>query len=537
MKSKNQILNFIAALALLAALTVTAQQKGVGGIPGEVLTTDIVSDFSEPTASYMNPALSAEVDQTEITTGLRQVLSFWNPKYLNISVPLYERITVGLNAFWVGLPNIPETRLVNGELENTGNFLDFTDRIFGLNFAYKVLPFLSVGSNLNIVPQSFSGGSLDVTDRTKTGFGIDLGLIWNPINDYQIGDLKFGLTGQNLYYSPGLDKYPLNITWGASYSKRTYRSGMDRIELSVNGAVLDVMSDVENFKKVVTIPPDTADANPGQIGVRLEDAAKAVTPKFGAHAKYFPIRWLGIKGGLNTGKQITVGPELFWPAHIAFFSYFRVDYDYVIHSLSDDVSGVEELSHTIRVAARLGPTREQSNSERKYKKLLGEAQNLFEKAMRLYMARKYWEASFVFGELLVKWPNFHKVDVASFYMGKSYEYLYMYDIARKTYSGALKKYTTSDFAPKYIYQLENLDYKEGKYENAVQNYMFITNLYPETDVKPDADYIVGQVYYEMGKYEDAKRVLSSVPVSDENYLYAQYTLGMIAARQKELEKA
>jgi len=42
---------------------------GAGGIPGLILTTDMITNFSDFSAAYLNPALLTGIDQSEFTFG------------------------------------------------------------------------------------------------------------------------------------------------------------------------------------------------------------------------------------------------------------------------------------------------------------------------------------------------------------------------------------------------------------------------------------------------------------------------------------
>jgi hypothetical protein len=63
----------IAAVVLMSAFAPARALMGIGagGIPGQILTTDILANFSDFTSAYLNPALLTGVDQAELTTGIR----------------------------------------------------------------------------------------------------------------------------------------------------------------------------------------------------------------------------------------------------------------------------------------------------------------------------------------------------------------------------------------------------------------------------------------------------------------------------------
>ena len=81
--------------------------------------------------------------------------------------------------------------------------------------------------------------------------------------------------------------------------------------------------------------------------------------------------------------------------------------------------------------------RQQRESKRMYDQLILAPMDAYNEAMRLYLAGKYWEASYAFGKVISLNPSFHRVTKsATFYMGNCYRYLQMNGIAREVYKGA-----------------------------------------------------------------------------------------------------
>jgi TolA-binding protein len=100
----------------------------------------------------------------------------------------------------------------------------------------------------------------------------------------------------------------------------------------------------------------------------------------------------------------------------------------------------------------------------------------------------------------------------------------MHVAAKKIYEDAIRQYPHSDQIPKYHFQLMNIDYKEGRYAEAMAKYRFIVQNFPRSDVKPDADYVAGQIYFEQGQYKESIEMLSSILPGNPNYFYARYTM-------------
>ena len=85
--------------------------------------------------------------------------------------------------------------------------------------------------------------------------------------------------------------------------------------------------------------------------------------------------------------------------------------------------------------------------------------------------------------------------------------------------------------------MESLDYREGKYDDALKNHAFITNLYPDSDIRPDADYLAGQIHFQLKNYNVAEQLLSAIQPGDPHYLYAQYTLAIINIENEKIQAA
>jgi len=163
--------------------------------------------------------------------------------------------------------------------------------------------------------------------------------------------------------------------------------------------------------------------------------------------------------------------------------------------------------------------------------------DVFHAAKRLYLNRQFLDAAYAFGEVQTKYPTFHLVDQAAFYMAKSFENLRMHKAARSVYQDALKRYPQSDQRAKYHFQLMNMDYKEGKYKEAIDKYQVIAQQFGKSDAKADADYVVGQIKFEQGLYKESIDLHASIPPGNANYLYARYTMGIANSRMSKFDEA
>ena len=83
----------------------------------------------------------------------------------------------------------------------------------------------------------------------------------------------------------------------------------------------------------------------------------------------------------------------------------------------------------------------------------------------------------------------------------------------------------------------NIDYKEGRYAEALAKHQAIVQNYPKSDVKPDADYIAGQIKFEQGDNAGAIQLLAPILAGNVNYFYARYTMGIAYSRLQQLDEA
>jgi TolA-binding protein len=169
--------------------------------------------------------------------------------------------------------------------------------------------------------------------------------------------------------------------------------------------------------------------------------------------------------------------------------------------------------------------------------LIREPEEAFQEAMKLYLQRRFLESAYAFGKVVVKYPTYRKVDIATYYQGKSFENMRMHTVAKKVYETGIQNYDASDYVPKYYFQMLNVAYKEENWGEALSNYNIIAGQYAQSDIKADADYVMGQAYFAQGRNGEARKLLEGIKPEDANFGYAQYTLGLISTKENKLDAA
>jgi tetratricopeptide (TPR) repeat protein len=540
-KEKTGMRQAIAGIALLVSACGVGVVYGLdpnGGYDAAIFQADYVQDLSEFSSGIVNPALLYRVNQMRLEAGLYrwnlsepsmlgyQELSFIYPHRLNHTIgatimgtgsPI-DKTVVGKDAN--GNPVAPD------QITRLGT-VRFGDMWYIIHYSWRALPWLVLGANLKARNErQFDQGS-------DWGFGGDLGFYFNPIDHYRYGDVGFSLNFQDIV--------PTQLKWsstGGAVGATTENTqvGVTRLRGGVRYSCL-------NDKVVVDAEAVIDNALGGlwkwamdsaEITVNGEKKLPPVAYRGSFHAKWQFIPQLWLKAGWSNNNIPYVGFNFnaiyLLPEMINYVSYdFHIGY-----SVAESERGLTLMN---RVSTDFGPTREQRESKRMYDLLILAPMDAYNEAMRLYLAGKYWEASYAFGKVMSLYPNFYLNDKAAFYMGNSYRFLQLNGIAREVYKSALEEYTTSDMRPKYLYGLENIDYREGKYEEALRNHAFITNLYSESEIRPDADYLAGEIHFLRKNYSSSEQLLSKLKAGDPSYLYAQYTLSIINIENRKIEPA
>jgi tetratricopeptide (TPR) repeat protein len=363
--------------------------------------------------------------------------------------------------------------------------------------------------------------------------GGDLGFYFNPLDHYRYGDLGVSVNLQDIV--------PTRMGWttrdtGGSVLGESNQVGVTRLRAGVRYSCLNDRLVVDGEALIDNALGSLWEwaMDDSEITVNGKKTLPPLAYRGSFHAKWQFIPQVWLKAGWSNNNIPYIGFN-FNAIYLLPEMINYVNYDFHIgYSVAENERGLTLMN---RLSSDFGPTREQRESKRMYDQLILAPMDAYNEAMRLYLAGKYWEASYAFGKVMSLYPNFYLNDKAAFYMGNSYRFLQLNGIAREVYKSALEEYTTSDMRPKYLYGLENIDYRENKYEDALKNHAFITNLYGESEIRPDADYLAGEIHFLRKNYTAAEQLLSKLKPGDPSYMYAQYTLSVINVENRKVEPA
>ncbi len=541
-KNAPMIKKLVFLVLLLAGLASesASENKGSGGYDAPYFMADFTQDLTEWSSVLVNPALLYRVNQIHVDllgffrySIFDESLGFQN---FGIMFPIRRNQTIGGTLLFGGSP-IKKTSIGPESEGYPTRFLGnarYQDIWFIGSYGIRILPWAMLGTNIKYRIQD------RFNEMQYASFpGLDFGIYLNPLDHYRFGDVGFSLCLQDIV--------PSQIKWGNTQeiTNNRFRAGIryaafndnlvgdvEYISDNLLGSIYDAM----NWQDYADMFKEKNDS--GKIV-----GESPVANHVGIHLKYLFIPSIWLKAGWNSNNIPYIGfnynliytlPEM--------INYLNVDmhvgYSF-IESLDKNGDQRDErgISLVTKISTDFGPTREQRESKRLYEQLVIAPNDAYSEAMRLYMAGKYLEASYAFGKVISLFPSFHLNDQASWYLGNCYRFLYMDDIAREVYKNALEEYTTSHMRSKYLYGFQSLDYREGKYDDAIKNHAFITNLYSDSDIKTDADYLAGEINFQRKNYNVAEQLLSGIKPGDLSYLYAQYTLSIINVENNKEQTA
>lgn len=495
--------SFIKTSAIGLAVASTSLFAEATYTPNKYQQNDWFAEFGGNTAMYVNPAGISETDQLEFSAAFFSTISGEaSQEYVSLTYPIDYKHTWGISLF------------ENGASIEGGQSYTEIAALFG--YSYRLMHFLSLGIDLSVL-------YINQFDELKQlTVGADVGLSWNPLASSKYGYLLIGVAVQNLL-APAISEAE-----GDGSFKFVLMTAKDAYKIPTN---LNLSLFWRGFNRLLELKAELSlidiihDADEGGKGSNLEMSFTLT---------YYLSSHLGVRARFTKEGYPVIGATVN-VKDVSIFRYLALD----LEMSHDDLWAKKNRGFVwaVKLTSRFGDTREEKIGEERYRRLKIEPENDYRAAMRLYLNRQFLEAAYAFGKVQTKYPAFHLVDQAAFYKAKSFENLRMHKAAKNVYEDAIKRYPQSDQRAKYHFQLMNIDYKEGKYTEAMAKYQNIAQKFGESDVKADADYVAGQIKFEQGLYQEAVDLLSSILPGNANYFYARYTMGIANSRMGKFDEA
>jgi len=199
-----------AAVVLTGAIPAAAEELA-GGVPGEWLSSwsgartvgmggAYVAWAQEPMGALWNPAGISRMDQNEVHFETARLFEDTAVHGFSFALPGRTLPSFGLSVLSLSSGDFEKTNDLN---ESLGSFNE-GDLAFLFSAAKSFSPRLSVGTNLKVVRQS-------IDEFDASGFGVDLGVLWNVTRT-----LRLGASVQNVG-GPGLKLRDTEETWPTEF--------------------------------------------------------------------------------------------------------------------------------------------------------------------------------------------------------------------------------------------------------------------------------------------------------------------------------
>jgi hypothetical protein len=473
------------------------------GLPGEYVATQRWRDLLARHSPLTNPAFLTEENYISVRACEALVLdNTFSLTEAGVTLPvgLYrslgftyagEGTALPLNRMkWRGDNSGAMDSLGTGSNRNNLVMLSYADNLWGR---------LSIGANISVSHQTLFGSP-------RFGLAGDFGLSYRLLLSPAMGEHLVGVSFANIL-QPIVDLLPASKSFTSQGYANTVKVSWNTYlwERQVDAGV-DV--DIKNlYGSLVKLK---GEAQPGVVeyGAALRLGGWLVR-MFNAYVLLGTDYWAAA-AGINF-PQVNFGRD------------FSVLYQYM------NVMNAENVPvQSFYFRMDLGPHREES-----YARLMAQRWNvapneLYNKALRLYMAQNYWDAFFVFSQLFAQYPLFVKNDLVTYFRGACLEKLDMRELAEQYYKETILRYGTAEIAPHAELGLMRLYYREGNASALADRFTRMAPSPSPDSLKYHAFYLMAESRMWQKDYEKAKRLFSRIPQHHAEYVFAQHSAAVAA---------
>jgi tetratricopeptide (TPR) repeat protein len=207
------------------------------------------------------------------------------------------------------------------------------------------------------------------------------------------------------------------------------------------------------------------------------------------------------------------------------------------YQFRDEINQSLMATHSLNVRFDVGRHREETYA-RKMSLLVNLLPgDLYNKALKLYHEGKFWDSYFVFGQLLVLFPDFFKNDMAMYYRGSCLEEMDMREHAISTYEQVKAKYPKSSTLPLVDLGIMRVAYRNNDALMVQGQYRLLSGDNVPDSITSHADYLVGQTMVGVGDSKQAIRMLTRIPESHPEYVFAMHSAGVAHILAMEFSEA
>jgi TolA-binding protein len=499
MKNQNVILSgiqrmFLACLLLLSSFSLLYADA----LPDEYMVTSRWRDMFSRHSPSVNPAFLTEENyvSARICDGI--ILDgFFNLIEGGATVPIGLYQSLGFSYFGELDHAVTQTEFsgandsIIGSVKNSGS-----KHLFMFSYANNIWRGLSIGANVNL---SYYPNFGDAITNVSGDLGLSYRLLMHPV----LGEHLLGATLQNITtfanFSNEVASSNVKLSWAAYFWERQIDAGID--------------FDVRNWYRALN--KDSTGTMEYKYQIRL---GGWILRMLNLYAQ-FGSNLFGVSAGVNV-------PHLNNGRDLQFLYQFNLMTD------SKDVN-----SHSIYVRGEFGLHREEIYARSMVRSLDMAPNDLYIRACKLYYAGKYWDAFFLFSQIIVQFPTFFKNDWVQYYRGACLEKLDMRELSTQTYKDMKNDYGKSSAVPHADLGLMRIAYRDDN--TGVVNGQF--DLLNKPDV-PDtlkfhAYYLMAQTHMKQKQYAQAIQLFSLIPETHPEYPFAQHSLAISYVLTYNMEEA
>jgi tetratricopeptide (TPR) repeat protein len=475
---------------------------GADGLPGENLVTQRWRDLFSKYSPLSNPAFLTQENYFTLrgvfTPQLQGNSQLWEIG-ATLPIGLYQS---------AGLSSIGENSSIDALAAPDGQPFSGTSTTFQNNFlmgtyAYNIWKGLSLGININVALQNAFGES-------EMGYGADLGVSYRLIKSPVIGNHLFGINAQNII-APVLKN---SETGNSEIYSRNLRFTLfstyweKQIESNFDFCIKDFLASSDDFKTF----------DPSDI-TKLIDTSKTFEWEFTGRVGFSVLRTVGlyVLGGISKTGLKYLG--LAFAGNIPAMTGRDFNFAYQFNQLIQE----KIPSNTVYLRAEIGDHRELMYAKRMARSMDVAPNTIYLNALKLYSEGKFWDAFFLFSQIMNDYPDFFKSDWVSYYSGSCQENLDMRENAMFSYQSLKGGYPQSNAGPNADLGLMRLFYRNEDFSKADQQFALLDKSTVPDSLKYAAYFLHGQTYMAKKDFSKAFEAFSAVPAEHPDYLFAQHS--------------
>jgi TolA-binding protein len=499
----------VAAVCIPIIGYVISTMAAAGGLPGQFLVSNQWRNLFSIHTPLTNPAFMTEEDYSSV----RAVISLSPNDIANLGELGYI-MPIGLRQA-VGVSVVAE----NGRPVQNGYFTENRDFVatssstnnnglFVVSYAANIWKQLSVGVNLKALYQgNFSNSTTEISG--------DIGVSYRLLRHPRYGSHLIGIMYQNpgTYALPGSAAAGNLVQQAGQQIKLAYHATFLKELLSADCQfdVADIKAQARSYTNQTMIPGFDLQCQIGYYPLSIV----ALKPYFGFSRNGMDFWGMGLgmqKIHLRNGCD-------------AGFTYqYRND-------ISKGVAG----AHSLYVLFDLGQNREDLHAKRVQQALNILANTLYNRAMSLYVNKKYWEAYQVFARIYKEFPKFHKIDDVVYRKGLCLESLDMRNVALDDFNETKTRFPLSRIVPDAQLAIMRVLYRRQKFDEVTDQFQEILSadalqIYTEMpdSLKNHAYYLMGQTLMKQHKNKEALDLLAKIPRTHPEYPFARQSMAIAA---------